>query len=67
MARLAYDDVNFWFVVCSHRSVLNLPDHQHPVDDSAEHDVFAIEIITLGCGDKELATIGILGKFSLLL
>jgi len=60
LAALRDCDVNFGFVVGSDRRVLDLPQHQHAVDDTAEHDVLAVEEITLGAGQKELTAIGVL-------
>ena len=59
LAGLTDDDVDFWFVVCTHGSVLDLPHHEHPVDNPAEHDVFAVQEVTLGCRDEKLAAVAV--------
>ena len=59
LAGLTDNDVYFGFVVWTNRSILNLSHHQHPINNSAKHDVFPIQEVTFRCRDKKLATVGV--------
>ena len=64
LAGLTDDDVDFWFVVCTHGSVLDLPHHQHPVNNPAKYHVFPVQEVTLGCRDEKLTSVGVFPTIS---
>ena len=41
-------------IVGASGDVLNLPQCEHAIDDFSKHDVFSVQEIALGSGDKEL-------------
>ena len=57
---LGNDDGYFGFIVGTRRNVLDLPDNQQPLDDSAKDHVLGIEKVAFGARDEELAPVGVL-------
>lgn len=46
-----------WLVVTASWDILYLPHDQQSIDNLPKHNVFSIQEVTFGAGDKELATI----------
>ena len=60
LSTLRDSNVHFRFIVGSDRSILDLSDDKHSIDDPAEHHVFVVQEVPLGAGQEELATVSIL-------
>lgn len=52
-------------VVWTSGNVLDLSEGEHPIDDFAEYDVFAVQEIALGRRNEELAAIGVGSRIGL--
>lgn len=52
-------------VVGTGGNVLDLSEREHPIDDFAEYDVFAIQEVALGRRNEELTTIGVRSRVGL--
>ena len=57
--------LTFWSIVGSSGSVLDFSHDQHAVDDPSKHDMFAVQKLALVTRDKELASVGIRARISL--